>query len=160
MSWRQNSTGSHANTRTSEHLDYHFTTDYRVLREKLCRCMVCCRLTGGAVGAKPASWTQTHSCYMVTLTTIQACTLPLTFQTMESLGTGWRDTHICISSVLFIIELWHLFYLFLTLSQGCFLLHFSQYVPIQPGRQVQAPPTESHSPPFSHWHWWWQPGPK
>lgn len=63
-----------------------------MLREIFCICILCIRLTGGAAGAKPTSWTQTHSCHMVTLTTIQAFTLLLTLQTMESLRTGCRDT--------------------------------------------------------------------
>lgn len=40
------------------------------------------------------------------------------------------------------------------------LLRFSQYVPVQPAKQVQAPLTCSHAAPFSHWHLCWQFWPK
>lgn len=46
------------------------------------------------------------------------------------------------------------------LIEYCSTLRFSQCVPVQPGKQVQAPPMCSQAASFSHWHLWRQAWPK
>lgn len=111
-------------------------------------------LTGVAKGPDPTRRTLAVSSHGVTTATIQALALLLALETMITLRTGcWK--YMCKFTGLVLVILYHI-----TDFTPFPLLRFSQYVPVQPGKQVQAPLTCSHAASFSHWHLWRQPWPK